>query len=584
MFKSLRIKMVLIFFVLVISVMAVIGTFLLNSITTFYFDEFNTQVESVFKPEVLKDIEKAFENDSPSDAKGILDAYSGLLGIDSGRSYYILDGTTSEVILSSQTDVLTHIEMTPNIVSSLAGEVGLTNLVSSDYLDLAIPVLDGDYIVYIKDDRTELDDLTWLLLSITIQAMLIGIVVSVILSIFLSKTMTNPIEKLITGAKKLATGNFDEKIAVESGDEIGNLTQTFNQMSNMLKDTLEKVEEEKNKLSTLFLHMTDGVLAFEPNGKIINMNIKAEQMLGVTYKEELWFSDIFKKIKLPKYENEKEKYAETEYSVQNKTYRVLFAPLIADKDGETGIIVVIYDITESKKLEDARREFVANVSHELRTPLTNIKSYTETILENKDYLDDETEDKFLGIISSETDRMTRIVRDLLTLSKLDHGKMDMNFKVLDVEKMLNNVYDTMVLEATNSNIKIEKKVQYNLRKILGDEDRMKQVMINIVSNAIKYTLPDKVVKIIAENEKEKVKIQIIDEGFGIPKEDLPRIFDRFYRVDKARSREKGGTGLGLAISKNIVEAHGGTIYIESVVEKGSVVTIYLPYTKDSSDE
>lgn len=580
MFKSLRLKLILIFFVLILSVMAVLSTFLLNSITSYYFNEFNTQVSAVFTTEVLSNIEQTFENLTPADAKRILDAYNGQLGIDSGRDYYVLDGNTAQTVISSSEDIYTLLEITPNLSSALAGELGISNLISADYLDIAIPINDGEYIIYVIDDKGELFDMTLLLFTITIQAMFVGIVAAVLLSLFLSKTMTNPIENLTRSAKNLANAEFREPIEVQSHDEIGVLTQTFNTMSDMLNQTINKVEQEKNKLSTLFLHMTDGVLAFESNGTIINMNLQAEKMLEISFDESLTFADIFKGIHLPEYENEQ--FAETIYEISDKTYRVLFADLASIESQETGIIVMVYDITESTKLEEARKEFVANVSHELRTPLTNIKSYTETILENRDYLDKETEERFLGIISGETDRMTRIVKDLLTLSKLDHGKMEMTFERLDLKKLLKNVYDAMILQAQNSNISLNILVSNDLGHVNGDRARLEQVIVNIVSNAIKYSAPNKKVKIYASNAGENVKIAVIDQGFGIPEGDLGRIFDRFYRVDKARSREKGGTGLGLSISKNIIEAHGGSIKIESVVEKGSTVTILLPISKGDS--
>lgn len=582
MLKSLRNKLVLVFIILIMSVMGVLSTFLINSITTFYFGEFNTEVSSVFTLEVLSNIEERIEENAMSDVSDILNAYSANLGISSGRDYFLLDRNTTKIILSSSKDLSQNLEITPNITLALSGVVGSKHLLESDYLDVAIPLKSG--IIYVKDNKTTLQDMKTLLFNITLQAMFVGVITAIILSLFLSKTLTNPIEKLTIGAKKVAGGEFYEKIEVSSDDEIGTLTKTFNLMSDKLRETLNQVSGEKNKLSTLFLHMTDGVLAFESDGKIINMNPKASDMLGVTYKKNLTFSEVFKGIKIPESSDVHETYAETLYETLGRTYRVLFAPLESEKNLEPGIIVVVYDITESKKLEDIRKEFVANVSHELRTPLTNIKSYTETILDNKEMLDRETEDKFLGIISSETDRMTRIVSDLLTLSRFDHGKMDMVNEELDTNELLSNVHDTMKLEALKAKIDIDFELQYNLGHIFGDRGRLEQVFINIISNAIKYSAIGKPIKVLAYNEKGFVKIVVSDQGFGISKEDLSRVFERFYRVDKARSREKGGTGLGLAITREIVDAHGGNIRIESELEVGTTVTINIPIKRGEGYE
>lgn len=582
MLKSLRNKLVLVFIVLILSVMGVLSAFLINSVTTFYFSEFNQQVSGVFSTEVLENIEKELADDSITGVAGILSAYSGNLGISAGRDYFVLSAEDLSILVASSKDMSKKLEITPNITLALKGEVGTKNSISSEYLDVAIPI--NNEIIYVIDNKVELENLKVLLLGITLQAMLVGVISAVVLSLFLSKTMTNPIENLTKGAEKVAKGEFYEPIEVSSTDEIGTLTKTFNQMSDKLKETLNEVSDEKNKLSTLFLHMTDGVLAFQTDGSIINMNLKAQTMLGVEYSEKLKFSNIFKGIKLPESTDDEGRYAETVYEVLGKTYRVLFAPLESDRNEEKGIIVVVYDITESKKLEDLRKEFVANVSHELRTPLTNVKSYTETILDNIDSLDSDTEANFLNIISSETDRMTRIVSDLLTLSRFDHGKMDIKVEKVDTNQILHNVSKVMKIEMEKSNITFKTDILEKLPCVMGDIGRLEQVFINLLSNAVKYSLSGKQIEFIAKQVDEMIVITVIDEGFGIPKEDLPRVFERFYRVDKARSREKGGTGLGLAITKEIIDAHHGKITIDSQLEKGTTVCVSLPIADGEFNE
>lgn len=580
MFKSLQMKLVLIFFILITSVMSVLGTFMLISVTSSYFDSFNKQITSVFTTDVILNMESVAQKGDLAELKSVIGAYSGPLGIDNDREYYVIDTQTVKAVFSSSNDVSKNVSITPNISSALNGEVGFVNSITRNYIDVAIPLNDASHIIYIIDNKEELDTLAWTLLGITMQAMFLGLAVSIVLSLVLSKTMTNPIENLTKAAMLRAKGDFSKPIEIQSRDEIGELTHTFNQMSETLQKTLEQVEGEKNKFSTLFLHMTDGVLAFTKDGKIIDMNLKAQQMLDVEFSEKLHFKDVFLNLKLPEEIGTKE--LECSFETENRTFKVLFAPFGNFEEVDCGIIVVIYDITESIKLEESRREFVANVSHELRTPLTNIKSYTETILENRDFLDEQTEKKFLNIISGETDRMTRIVKDLLTLSKLDRGKIEMNFEIIKLDEILQKVYNAMILVANNSEISLDLHIDNKLGMIYGDSDRIEQVVTNIVSNAIKYNQKEGKVAIIAKNiDDDNLKIQVIDTGFGIPKEDLPRLFERFYRVDKARSREKGGTGLGLAIAKNIIEVHDGMISVESEVERGTNVLITLPIEKEN---
>lgn len=575
MLKTLQMKLVLILVILIFSVMSILGTFLLNNITKFYFEEFNKQISSVFTTDIIRDFENIAKNGDIIDLKQMLDAYSSSLGIDNDRNYYILNGNTAESILSTQSDNSKKFEITSNISKALNGEVGFNNLASNNYIDFAIPINSNQYIIYINESKAELDSLTWMIFGITLQSMILGIIVSILLSFILSKTMTNPIEQLTKSAIRRAKGDFDDPIEVNSADEIGTLTSTFNEMSDILKKTLEKVEEEKNKLSTVFLHMTDGVLAFTKDSKILSMNLKAETMLGVKFSEELKFNDIFSELVLPNYENsECNEYIEADFLRNSNIYKVLFAPFGNFNDNDAGVIVVIHDVTDERRLEESRKEFVSNVSHELRTPLTNIKSYTETIVENLDRLDLETKSKFLKIISGETDRMTRIVKDLLVLSKLDQAKMDLDFTSFNLVQSLENVYKSLELVAKNSEIELDLKIDSKISYMNGDRDRIEQVFTNIISNAIKYTQKKGRVSIYAyENLDNEIVIKVTDNGYGIPKEDLPRIFERFYRVDKARSRDKGGTGLGLAIAKDIVDIHGGTINVLSEVDFGTEVTI-----------
>ena len=583
MFRSLHMKLVIILILLIVSVMAIMGTFLVNSVGSYYLNDFETQIENVMTEnnyETYRSLEQAAqESDAPERIMEILSAFVGRLGIDSYRTYAVLDGNGT-FLTGDNGALASELTRTPNILTAVGGEVGAANTTIDSYMDYAIPLGKDDdgepkYIVYFFDDKRETRDLSWNFFGIVVKAMTFGLLVAVLLSFLLSKTITTPIENIRTRAQMVAAGDFSHRLDIQSNDEIGELTATFNHMADRLHDTLEEIQGERDKLGTIFLHMTDGVTAFNAEGKLIHMNPTAENLLGATFQENAHFNDVFEGIDAPTPIAAGEQgFVQMELERMGRTLSVLFAPY---GENERGIIAVIHDITEQRKLDEARREFIANVSHELRTPLTNVKSYTETLIDAAGELPTDTEVKFLSVIAGETDRMTRIVKDLLTLSKLDCGKMDLHFHRFSMQHMVESVYNAMVLEAGNNGLELTLNIQGKMPDMNGDRERLEQVVINIRSNAVKYTPSGgHIVLSAARRDEGHVMIRVKDDGMGIPKDDIPRLFERFYRVDKARSRAKGGSGLGLAIAKEMVEAHRGTIYLESQLDEGTTVTVVLP--------
>ena len=573
MFRSLHMKLVLILVLLILSVMIVVGTLLLNRVSSYFLDDFSSQMEEVFTQRFLSELSSACaEENAPDLLREMIAAYSGPLGIDTNRDFYILSDNSGEYLTGSNDQLGINLEITPNIIHALNGQIGSSLSSTNDYMDIAIPISGeaGSYILYIKDNKSDLSELTWMLFSITVQVVLFGLLFSVLLSFLLSKTMTIPIENITKGALRLASGEFDSQIEVHSDDEIGVLTQTFNNMARSLHDAMQDMAAERNKLNTLFLHMTDGVAAFDASNHILHMNPAAEKMLGMTFSPDLTFEEVFHDVKKPSGSDT----VVVDYTVEDRTYQVFLAALNTP-DEPQGVMAVIHDVTEQRRLELTRREFVANVSHELRTPLTSIKSYTETLLETDD-LPEDLRSKFLTVINNEADRMARIVKDLLTLSRLDSGRLDMKFTTFPLDKLMGSVYDAMLFEAKNHRHELTLELDDPLPKIEGDRDRIEQVVVNIVANAVKYTPDGGNIVMAARNVKDGVEISVTDNGIGIPREDLPRLFERFYRVDKARSRERGGTGLGLAIAQEIVRYHNGTIRAESKLGAGTNMTVFLP--------
>ena len=579
MFRSLHMKLVLILVLMIVSVMAVVGTFLINSVNTFYLDNFYEQMQSVFTGDTILSLEEAAAESGADGLITIIDAHRSRLGIDDYRNYYILDNQGRFLDGSNPNISVTR---TSNIIAAMAGDAGTRSSVSDSMMDIAVPIDmdedDGtDYIVYIADDKQEISDLSWRFFQIVMQAMMFGLLAAILLSFLLSKTITTPIERITEGAKSIAEGNFDQDLCVQSSDEIGELTRSFNYMARRLKSTVGEVQGERDKLNTLFLHMSDGVAAFTTDGRLIHMNPAAESLLGVRMEDDLGFDEMFADLDMPNSdETAMRTFLTSEITRFGRVLSVTLAPYGA-LDGEGGVIAVIHDITEQRRLDDARREFVANVSHELRTPLTNIRSYTETLLDAAGDIPIDTEKQFLGVISSESERMARIVTDLLTLSKLDYGRMELRMTRFSLADMLHNVANAMKLTAEDSGHELAVDTPDDLPKIVGDRERIEQVVVNILSNAVKYTPSGGHIRLSArELSGNRVRITVEDDGVGIPAADVPRLFERFYRVDKARSRAAGGTGLGLAIAKEIVEQHEGKIALASEYGKGTTVTITLP--------
>ena len=345
-------------------------------------------------------------------------------------------------------------------------------------------------------------------------------------------------------------------------------------MAQALHDTLDEVKGERNKLNTLFLHMTDGVAAFDREGHILHMNPAAEKMLGIPFREDLTQKDVLGDLPVKDGIEDAEGTTRVEYVKGERSFQVSLAPLGVDA-GDRGMMAVFHDVTEEQKLERSRREFVANVSHELRTPLTSIKSYTETLMQTPD-LPAETSQKFLGVIDNESDRMARIVKDLLTLSRLDNGKFDLRITTFDSGQLLENVYNAMAFEAKNRNHTMELDLDAHMPEMTADRERIEQVVVNILANSVKYTPNGGKIRLSGHVKQDMLWISVKDNGVGIPEEDLPRLFERFYRVEKARSRDKGGTGLGLAIAAEIVRYHNGSIEVKSRVDVGTTVTVKLP--------
>ncbi len=448
------------------------------------------------------------------------------------------------------------------------------------YIGYADNIKIGDdvvYVLYVLGDKTEITETVKRTVNIILMAIGVALVIAVFLGYLFSEFLTQPISALSLKAKDMAAGELDKLMKVQSRDEIGQLTHDFNSMAISLNEKLNEITSEKNKLDIVFEHMTDGILVFDRMGVMIHSNPASVQMLKLD--REISFSEVFKSYLDLTYVEMKKMVKEETVShlvmVEGKYYSVYFAKFIDQSKEAVGLICVIQDITEHKKLEEMQKEFVANVSHELRTPLTTIKSYAETLLEGA--VDDlETTNRFLSVINHEGDRMTALVQDLLELSKLDNSQVQFTMNNINLEHVLTDSVEKYKIHADKkSQSLIYHKPSFECR-ISGDANRIEQVFKNIISNAVKYSPESALIEVVVKESNKYFIVRVSDSGFGMSKEDLGRIFERFYRVDKARSREMGGTGLGLAIAKEIMEHHGGRIEVESELGKGTNFDLYFP--------
>jgi two-component system sensor histidine kinase VicK len=418
---------------------------------------------------------------------------------------------------------------------------------------------------------------------------LIALALTALLGVILSHTITSPIKEITKQVTHIASGSFEHKLKVRGQDEIGQLSHAFNGMTERLKEALSLNEEERDKLASILSNMSDGVIATDNEGRVIVINQRAKQMLQLEEQAEgqklAQILGVSQEIALPRTLGETNtNIIEIAFpSGEELTVRVTFTPIQRREMGVTGTIVVLQDITEQEQLEQARREFVANVSHELRTPLTTIKSYLEA-LEDGAMEEPQLAQRFVGVTRNETERMIRLVTDLLHLSRLDSKEAMLAKEWTSVSDMLEEVADRFAFQLLQRNTEITILVEQKMPKVLMDRDKIDQVLDNLVSNAIKYTGDEGQIELGAkQNDQNELEIYVKDNGIGIPQKDLSRIFERFYRVDKARSRNMGGTGLGLSIAQEIIRAHGGDILLESEYNLGTRVTFTIPYLKEGSE-
>ncbi|MBT2687265.1 cell wall metabolism sensor histidine kinase WalK [Bacillus sp. ISL-47] len=601
-FRSIHLKFVIIYVLLILVAMQIIGVYFVRQLESTLKDNFKDTIQErvnllAYYLEEQMTKERLPDEDGPTleeDVHRLLrDYYSTDI-----TEVRVIEGDTLKILGTSDPDNQGVVgqRSTDNLIKMA---IATSQQVPEDYVDpfgnrvwvLVTPIKNnGDVIgaIYLVAKIENIYDQMRQINNIFSTGTAIALAITAVLGILLAQTITRPISDMRKQALAMAKGNFSRKVKVYGYDEIGQLAITFNSLTKKLQEAQATTEGERRKLSSVLSYMTDGVIATDRKGRVILINEPAAKMLNVS-RETVLSSSIDSLLGLEEEYTFEELLNERDSVIldySNKTntliLRANFSVIQKETGFVNGLITVLHDITEQEKIDMERREFVANVSHELRTPLTTMRSYLEALAEGA-WKDEEIAPNFLDVTQNETERMIRLVNDLLQLSKMDSKDYRLTKEWIDFIFFYNRIIDRFEM-TKQQNVTFERRLPDHSAFVEIDEDKLTQVLYNIISNALKYSPEGGKVTFSIEEKDEFIIVSVSDEGVGIPKENIDKIFERFYRVDKARTRKLGGTGLGLAIAKEMVEAHGGEIWATSTEGKGTTISFSLPYVRTEEDD
>ncbi|OXS27425.1 MAG: PAS domain-containing sensor histidine kinase [Acetobacterium sp. MES1] len=482
----------------------------------------------------------------------------------------------------------------PEIHGAMAGqqttEVRFSNTIKDEMIYVATPYFDEDKevkaVLRISMPVNAMDDAMFEMINNIIFVILTTIMATTLLINYFINREMKPLEEASVFAREIASGKYGQQLTMIREDQIGELVESLNQMSIQLDNSFTEMNQKNAELTAILSNMNHGVIAIDKKNHIVHLNEAARKVLRIPRNEHVIGHNILEVyresfiLELMNYlENDPSEKLSFESRIHSNQILRVYINHIEENNSINGHIIIFEDITLLKNLEKMRRDFVANVSHELKTPITTIKGFIETIQVNH-ITDPKTLERFYSIIYEESDRLSRLVSDILVLSQLENkGGFERRFELLHIDMEIKQIFDILKLSAEAKSMALELNSQESIElEFVADEFR--QMMINLIDNAIKYSEPANRVEVTLSEQDEVVTIQVRDHGYGIPEKDVDRIFERFYRVDKSRSKEKGGTGLGLAIVKHIVHNNRGTIAVSSQVGEGTEFKISLPKYKD----
>jgi two-component system phosphate regulon sensor histidine kinase PhoR len=470
----------------------------------------------------------------------------------------------------------------PEVASALQGISGksirYSYTIKVDMLYVASPIIKEGKVVGVARlalPLTELKRQQHLILNVILLGFAAAFILSLVLNFWFSRRAIEPLQQMIGIGKKMSAGDFSERVRIKTKDEIGELAETLNLMAEELSEKLAQITEDRTQLETILSSMIEGVMAVDRQGKVMLVNHALIRMFEL---DPAFFGkphyEVIRDHELNQYIEEvlssrQEKRKEISF-IRPQERDLMIQPAIVEKEGRGAVfaLFVFHDITELKRLEKVRKDFVANVSHELRTPLTSIKGFVEALKDGA-ISDPEQSQRFLSVISQHTDRMNQIISDLLQLSLIESKGIELKIETFSLKELAEEVVSSLKRSAEKKSQSLKIEMESGDQMVMADRYRIGQALTNLVDNAIKYTPEKGSIRIEIRDKGDRAEIAVIDNGTGIPPQDLSRIFERFYTVDKGRSRELGGTGLGLSIVKHIVEAHGGMVRVQSQLGKGS---------------
>lgn len=603
-FKSIHVKLVLIYVLLIIIALQIIGIYfskqLETNLKTNFQDSIRQRIELVHysvREEMLKDRD---ENTPPTieySLKTILEGFS----TEDINKINVVDRNDRILATSDDDQTVVGQRINEEIIQQAASSETLLDKISLDrdtgqrIWILAVPIMDNagpkeelKGVIYVQSNIEKVYEQLNEINRIFAAGIAVSLAITIILGILVARTITRPISDMRKQAQAMSKGNYARKVRVYGTDEIGQLAIAFNHLTNRLQEAQSTTEAERRKLASVLSNMTDGVIATDRKGKIILINDPALELLHDS-RETTLNRPIASVLRLDQeYSFEDlihmKDSVNLDFSMNDAPYvlRANFSVIQKETGFVNGLITVLHDITEQEKIDMERREFVANVSHELRTPLTTMRSYLEALAEGA-WKDENIAPAFLNVTQTETERMIRLVNDLLQLSKMDSQEYELNLEFVEFNKFFTRIIDRFEM-SKSQNVEFIRLLPEKSYFVDIDTDKLTQVIDNIISNALKYSPDGGNIRFGFTVHDNMIRVMISDDGMGIPKENVTRIFDRFYRVDRARARSMGGTGLGLAIAREMIEAHGGKIWAESEEGQGTTIFFTLPYELDEAGD
>lgn len=598
-FRSIHVKFVLIYILLILIALQIIGLYFAKELEQTLKRNFTTSIEdrvNLIEFSVREEMLRERTENDPTLEQSLRVVLSSFTSEDMNEirvidSKYRIVATSA---LDNQSIVgqrSTDDTLKRSITAETPSKIVLDPKLGKRVLVQTRPIVVGDEVIgslYVESNiekvYKQIDEIN----RILAVGAAVSLSITLIIGIFIARTITRPISDMRKQAQAMAKGNFSRKVKVYGNDEMGQLAIAFNHLTNQLQESQSTTESERRKLASVLSNMTDGVIATDRKGRVSLINDSALDMLRTT-RELVLNRPITSVLSLEKeytFEDliDLKESLSLDFSTEEEPYilRVAFSVTQRETGYVTGLIAVIHDNTEQEKIDMERREFVSNVSHELRTPLTTMRSYLDALAEGA-WQNEEIAPKFLHVTQTETERMIRLVNDLLKLSRMDSEEYELNQEFVDFNKFFSAIIERFEF-SKSQNVQFQRQFTDESLFVEIDPDKMTQVIDNIISNALKYSPDGGTVCFGIEKADDDIIVSIADEGMGIPQDMVKRIFDRFYRADRARSRAMGGTGLGLAIAKEMIQAHGGTIWAESEEGKGTTIFFTLPLEQHEDGE